>query len=152
MKIKESIATLHGLSNDHSGTEDTHRLRKLGWVSVPVVDFGGTLYAIIGADTPHPGHNTAEVINVSEYNKTLSQIAVTTAQRKNHTEGWAWIMIGEGLSVLATHDDSLVEYSNPLTAVLSYRIAPPSKGDVRKVADMLDEELQEYGISWPRGG
>lgn len=156
MKISESIATLNGLNNDHSNTQDSRRLRRRGWTQVPVVDFDGTLYAILWHDTPHPGHNTAEVINVSEFGRRGSRfrIAVTVAGRKNHTEGWAWVRIGEGLSILTLYQDdrdneSLYEYAGPATAVLSYRIEPPKREDIDAVEDTLDEELQEGGLSWP---
>lgn len=150
MKIKESVATLHGLNNDHSGTEDSHRLRKLGWTQIPVVDFDGTLYAILGSDVLHPGRNTAEVINISQFNDARFKAVVTEAQRKSHAKGWAWVMIGEGLALLAVYQGHLTEILNPFTAVLTYRVSPPTQRDLSETAEMLDEELQEHGLGWPQ--
>jgi hypothetical protein len=149
MKINREVATLDGLDRDYSGTEDTRRLRKAGWEQVPVVRFGDVDYAILWSDAPHPGHNTAEVINVSDSESSDFPIVVSTAQRRKHTEGWAWVAyFDEGMSVLTEYNGELYDYVKPLTAVLSYRIEPPSKDDIREVEDMLDYELQEYGVQW----
>jgi hypothetical protein len=147
--MKITGVTLDGLNSDHSGTGASKRLRSQGWHSVPVVDFDGTLYAILWHDIPHPGRNTAEVINVSEFNRgDHFRVAVTTADQKKHTQGQAWVLYAdEGMSILTVHmpTSDLHEYTNPYTAVLSYRIHPPTRDDVAQVADQLDEELQEYG-------
>ena len=138
--------TVSGIENDPSGTQNTRILRRLGWRAIPVVDWDGTLYAILSPDVPHPGHNTAEVINVSEFNRDSEfHIIITKSQRRKETVGQAWIFEDERLSILTDYHGQISNYSYPQIAVLSYRIVAPTADDVNDVMDQLDTELQEFG-------
>lgn len=147
--IDKSI-TLDGLNSDVSGMRDARKLQRGGWESVPVVTFGEIQYAILSHDTPHEGHNTAEVVNITEFNEgSAFRIAVTTEQRKRHTDGAAWMFYAdEGIGILTVYvkTGELHEFPHPYTAVLSYRITPPTADDIEVVTHQLDDELQEYGI------
>lgn len=126
------------------------KLRKDGWTSVPVVTFGNLQYAILWHDTPHPGHNTAEVINITEFNhESPFKIPICTHQQKTHTDGTTWVIyVDEGMGVLTVYTETgaLHMITHPYTAVLSYRISTPTPDDIRAIASQLDTDLQEHGI------
>jgi hypothetical protein len=145
-RLNAEVERLKRIKRDWAGTEGA-KLRKEGWESVPVVDWDGTRYAILSQDTPHPGRNTAEVINVSSFDKdSLYKVVIDQGQRRKHTVGWAWVRYNEvGIGLMVERGHMPEEYPNPFTAVLTYRIAPPLPADVRQTAVELDDDLQESG-------
>lgn len=140
---------IYELDHNGSGHAD-EQLRKAGWTAVPAVEFDGVVYAILYGDVPHPGRNTQEVINVTEFNRggeSAFQILVSKARRSSHTAGNVWIKECEfGIAVLTVYNGvELEEYIDPFTAVLTYEITPPKPASIRKTARELDEQLQEFG-------
>ena len=146
--------TLATLNADHSG-HLAFELHKAGYERRPVVQWGDHLYVMLITHFPRPGHNTAEVIDVTGFDAIRPvageppyfKILVSTAQRHQGSVGWAWVKFGdEGFSILTTiPDGSTYDYTSPTTAVLSWQVVPPTAADVRAVADDLERQLDEFG-------
>lgn len=152
--------TEQGLNRDLSGGGDRLKLRKLGYEPKPVVTFGDNQYILLFYGPPVPGHNTAEVIDITRFNglahedgsKTNFRIPVTTSDRRRGADGVAYVHFAdEGMSVVAVYEGGdepvLYDYTNPSTAVLSYRVAPPTREDARQVERQLRDELENSEIS-----
>jgi hypothetical protein len=135
---------------DGSGVKLAKFTQETGYHRVPVVKFGNTRYALLDTDPPHPGHNRAEVINLTERDNGQFPTVISHGQQVMHTEGFAWVRIDEAISLLTvyTKTGELHEYFDPFTAVLSYRITPPTMDDVRAVVDELDDDLQQGWSSY----
>jgi hypothetical protein len=149
----ETRAKVKRLNEDGSGNANSE-MRKAGWKQIPVVDWNGTLYAMLYGDIPHPGRNTQEVINVSEFNARGNfEVLVTRSRRTKDTEGYAWIYDAEGgfgLMTVWTDEfgySELHEYANPRTAVLTYNIVPPTPSQVAVTNDEMMEDL-ENTVLW----
>ena len=138
------LPKIHDILNDHSGTRAKSELHKLGYEVIPIEKFGDTEYAFLHYRAPRPGPNTAEVINITQFDSG-SKFTIFRGGP------YAYICYFDegGMSILTVHNGELYEYDNPFTAVLAFRVEPPTRDDIRAVADMLDDELQQYGPRWP---
>jgi len=136
--------TAEKLNSDWSGMGERKALEKAGWKALPVVRFGDNDYVILHSQPPHPGHNTAEVINVSELNDEHFGVVITKTGSQRHTLGNAWVMYLDegGTLILVAHlPRNDVSPLQVRTAVLSYRVVEPTPADVRDVQNILNEEL-----------
>jgi DNA-binding XRE family transcriptional regulator len=135
--------TAEGMNKWGSGDPDI--ARKEGFTPLPVIKFGDFEYVILRPELVHPGHNTAEVVNVTEFNRSEHfRLLVTEPNRLRHSIGNAWIAYGEegGVFALAIYTPkNTITDMEVSTAVLSYRIVEPTRDDMRAVREMLDEEL-----------
>lgn len=143
-----NLPTVNDVRNDSSGTTGTHTLHKLGYVRCPIVKFGNHEYLITHSSFPRPGINRADVIDVTEFDRNSHFVIFrTTLDPELQAFGYV-IFEDEGWGVLTIYDkkpDELDDYSNPISAVLSYRIEPATRDDMQQLADELDEQLQENG-------
>lgn len=134
--------TVAGMKKQFS---DEHKIaQKTGFDPMPVVKFGDEKYVILRSDLVHPGHNTAEVINITAESTGGFEILVTPTDKK-HSVGNAWISYGEegGVFALAIFTEkNTVTDIRVRTAVLSYRLVPPTAEDGAAVRRMLDEEIE----------
>lgn len=134
--------TVAGMKQQFS---DEHKIaQKAGFDPMPVVKFGEYEYVILHSELVHPGHNTAEVINIAAESTDSFKILVTTTDKK-HSVGNAWISYGEegGVFALAIFTErNTVTDIRVRTAVLSYRLVPPTVEDAIAVQRMFDEEIE----------
>ena len=117
-------------------------LSKLGFESKPIMKFGEIEYLILHQPALKPGRQTADVINVTDFDHD-SSFAIARDDAGNGFMEFA----DEGMAVLVIYTDkngeqSLTDYVHPPIAVLTYSVQPPSRDDVRQTADEMDDELQ----------
>jgi len=131
---------------DASGVTLARFQKETGFQRVPVVTFWQMRYAILWHDVIHPGDNRAEVINLTEFDRDSAFVAVVShGQQKIHTEGYAWVFYpDEGDMGLLTLYNGALHDCAVHTAVLSYRIMPPTWEAVQAVA----EELVDDAPGW----
>jgi hypothetical protein len=145
-----NLPTVSDVRNDPSGTRGKHQLHKLGYQRCPIVKFGQREYLFTHYQFPRPGRNTAEVIDVTEFDRD-SHFCIFRTTLDPECQAYGYLISeDEGQAVLTVYDkkpDELHDYVNPISAVLSYRIEPPTRDDLEHVADELDEQLQENGLA-----
>lgn len=124
------------LENDPSGTH-LAELRKNGYTACPIVKFGEYEYILMFTPIPHPGRNTADVINITEL-ETPMDGETAPYFRVVRSDRYAFLDFeDEGFSMLAkTPDEEFYEYTNPTTAVLTYQIVPAT-------SEQIDQTLEE---------
>jgi hypothetical protein len=146
MEMKFSF-TPEMLNDDHSGTF-LKELRKAGYHPFPIRKWGDWEYIFLGTSVPVPGRNRAEVINLTEFNALVTDRDIQEGRSQGYFQvatssggAWAFLAIDDGISLLtATPDDKFYDYSKPRTAVLTYRIEPPTGDDIRQTQDEMDSE------------
>ena len=137
--------TIEGMNKWGTGEHDT--ARKEGFDPHPVVRFGDQDYIILFPELIHPGHNTAEVVNVTEFDRRSKnfRVLVTEPYSKKHSVGDAWVSYGDegGVFVLCIYTpQGTITDMEVRTAVLSYRIVEPTHDDLNEVRQMLEQEIE----------
>jgi len=135
----EFTFTPHQLKENASGTYNAE-LRKASYESFPISKFGAYEYIMLSFPTPRPGVNRADVINLTQFNESPFQVAVGG-------QGNAWVVIyDEGMSILVVIDGEFYEFTNPLTAVLTYRIEVPTAADYAETTEIMDDDLEDSSL------
>lgn len=140
-----ALPTPEELREDLSNTQARHKMQQAGWSLHQIVKFGNTEYILMSQEWLHPGRMTVDVINVTDFDNEFSRV-FRLKKQPWATQEWAYLRYAEeGIGLLTVSDGKLHEYPNPFTAVLTVQVMPPTQEMIEETADMLDEELQEYG-------
>lgn len=141
--------TADQLRNNHSGTY-MRELRKAEYEPYPVTKFGNTEYVLLAVPHLRPGRQTANVINLTEFNTdpTMFKIIVDG-------QGYAFLIVDEGISALVEYTpepgrSEITDYVIRHTAVLTYRVEPATRADLEQTEDELEAEMENgLGFSAP---
>lgn len=139
------------LISDASNTYARATLFRKGWELRPVVQFGAHEYIILHPLYPRPGQNRIDVVDVTDFDDNDQGLSIFRLHEPwSEDRPEAFVKFTEhGTAVLIAHPSGdLSDYINPSTAVLPFRVVPPTRQDMIETQDDLDRELEDTGLRW----